>query len=190
MSPNSSKRRPPVPATSWTDPSTSLSTATSVPADTNPKPQPIPTTTPFTLSLTDDLHDPNSAFGLNLPPSTTTLPPTSSDTFDSPWGLLGPSASAAVAYATSAPISSSTTTLALPALSPPSETADQLYEYFPLSLDDWMPPVDAIYRPHVVHHLKLPPEVKAMGLGPGVVAAGGGVAGMGRGRVKRYFSEG
>jgi hypothetical protein len=53
-----------------------------------------------------------------------------------------------------------------------------------------MPPVDAIYRPHVVHHLKLPPEVKAMGLGPGVVAAGGGVAGMGRGRVKRYFSEG
>jgi hypothetical protein len=71
-----------------------------------------------------------------------------------------------------------------------------LYEYFPLSLDDWyvahfyvfllaremssrtgpggegirtltlffcprMPPVDAIYRPHVVHHTIVPPEVQA-----------------------------
>ncbi|KAK3332049.1 hypothetical protein B0T19DRAFT_93376 [Cercophora scortea] len=43
----------------------------------------------------------------------------------------------------------------------PLETADMLYEYFPLSLDDWMPPVDAIYRPHVVHHTIVPPEVKA-----------------------------
>jgi hypothetical protein len=34
----------------------------------------------------------------------------------------------------------------------PVENADLLYEYFPLSVDDWMPPVDAIYRPHVVHH--------------------------------------
>ncbi|KAL2162134.1 hypothetical protein VTH06DRAFT_7919 [Thermothelomyces fergusii] len=38
---------------------------------------------------------------------------------------------------------------------------DLLYEYFPLSLDDWMPPVDAVYRPHVVHHTIVPPEVKA-----------------------------
>jgi hypothetical protein len=30
------------------------------------------------------------------------------------------------------------------------ESADLLYEYFPLGLDDWMPPVDAVYRPHVV----------------------------------------
>ncbi|KAK3682538.1 hypothetical protein B0T22DRAFT_287189 [Podospora appendiculata] len=45
--------------------------------------------------------------------------------------------------------------------SSPLETADMLYEYFPLSLDDWMPPVDAIYRPHVVHHTIVPPEVKA-----------------------------
>ncbi|KAF2209539.1 hypothetical protein CERZMDRAFT_86862 [Cercospora zeae-maydis SCOH1-5] len=37
----------------------------------------------------------------------------------------------------------------------PDESADLLYEYFPLSLDDWMPPVDAVYRPHVVHHIKL-----------------------------------
>ncbi|KXT12662.1 hypothetical protein AC579_4505 [Pseudocercospora musae] len=40
----------------------------------------------------------------------------------------------------------------------PDESADLLYEYFPLSLDDWMPPVDAVYRPHVVHHTKLPSD--------------------------------
>ncbi|KAL0469445.1 hypothetical protein QR685DRAFT_287107 [Neurospora intermedia] len=43
----------------------------------------------------------------------------------------------------------------------PIEAADLLYEYFPLSLDDWMPPVDAVYRPHVVHHTIVPPEIKA-----------------------------
>ncbi|RKU48728.1 hypothetical protein DL546_009727 [Coniochaeta pulveracea] len=43
----------------------------------------------------------------------------------------------------------------------PLEDTEMLYEYFPLSLDDWMPPVDAIYRPHVVHHTVVPPEVKA-----------------------------
>lgn len=42
----------------------------------------------------------------------------------------------------------------------PLENADLLYEYFPLSLDDWMPPVDAIYRPHVVHHTVMPPDYK------------------------------
>ncbi|TVY35607.1 Protein pacG [Lachnellula subtilissima] len=41
------------------------------------------------------------------------------------------------------------------------ENTDLLYEYFPLSLDDWMPPVDAIYRPHVVHHTIVPPDLKA-----------------------------
>ncbi|OQO14562.1 hypothetical protein B0A51_18413, partial [Rachicladosporium sp. CCFEE 5018] len=41
-------------------------------------------------------------------------------------------------------------------LNSPDESADLLYEYFPLGLDDWMPPVDAVYRPHVVHHVKLP----------------------------------
>lgn len=40
----------------------------------------------------------------------------------------------------------------------PDESADLLYEYFPLGLDDWMPPVDAVYRPHVVHHTKLPTD--------------------------------
>ncbi|KAK1755680.1 protein pacG [Echria macrotheca] len=55
----------------------------------------------------------------------------------------------------------------------PLETADMLYEYFPLSLDDWMPPVDAVYRPHVVHHTIVPPEVKAQ---------------QSRSKTKRYFA--
>ncbi|KAL2016869.1 hypothetical protein VTK56DRAFT_2903 [Thermocarpiscus australiensis] len=57
-------------------------------------------------------------------------------------------------------------------LASPLETADMLYEYFPLSLDDWMPPVDAVYRPHVVHHTIVPPEVKAQQM---------------RSKAKRYF---
>ncbi|KAL9602787.1 MAG: hypothetical protein Q9219_001630 [cf. Caloplaca sp. 3 TL-2023] len=64
------------------------------------------------------------------------------------------------------------------------DPADLLYEYFPLGLDDWQPPVDAVYRPHVVHHIA------------DTMASGGGSLGggkMGRpslgGRSKRYFSE-
>ena len=53
-----------------------------------------------------------------------------------------------------------------------SESADMLYEYFPLGLDDWQPPVDAVYRPHVVHHTNIP-DMK-------FVAS--------RGRNKRYFA--
>ncbi|CAK7272690.1 hypothetical protein SEPCBS57363_005259 [Sporothrix epigloea] len=53
------------------------------------------------------------------------------------------------------------------------EMDELLYEYFPLSLDDWMPPVDAIYRPHVVHHTVVPPEVKAQQI---------------RSKTKRYFA--
>lgn len=56
----------------------------------------------------------------------------------------------------------------------PDESADLLYEYFPLGLDDWMPPVDAVYRPHVVHHI-MPPQ--------------DGKADAGKGRSKRYFSD-
>ena len=56
------------------------------------------------------------------------------------------------------------------------DSADLLYEYFPLGLDDWMPPVDAVYRPHVVHHVAA--------AGP----AAGGKATV-SGRSKRYFSE-
>ncbi|EOD47455.1 putative transcriptional regulator vib-1 protein [Neofusicoccum parvum UCRNP2] len=59
-------------------------------------------------------------------------------------------------------------------ISSPDESADLLYEYFPLGLDDWMPPVDAVYRPHVVHHTNLPQDPKAMAV---------------RNRSKRYFSE-
>ncbi|KAL2404068.1 hypothetical protein ABEF95_000117, partial [Exophiala dermatitidis] len=54
------------------------------------------------------------------------------------------------------------------------ESADELYEYFPLGLDDWMPPVDAVFRPHVVHHSgPLPPDPRSPG----------------RHTSKRYFSE-
>lgn len=56
------------------------------------------------------------------------------------------------------------------------DSADLLYEYFPLGLDDWMPPVDAVYRPHVVHHVTA------------ATPAAGGKAGLGA-RSKRYFSE-
>ncbi len=55
------------------------------------------------------------------------------------------------------------------------DSADLLYEYFPLGLDDWMPPVDAVYRPHVVHHVTAGGSVSAK---PGL-----------SGRSKRYFSE-
>ena len=59
-------------------------------------------------------------------------------------------------------------------ISSPDESADLLYEYFPLGLDDWMPPVDAVYRPHVVHHTNLPADPKALTISN---------------RSKRYFSE-
>jgi hypothetical protein len=55
------------------------------------------------------------------------------------------------------------------------ESVDQLYEYFPLGLEDWQPPVDAVFRPHVVHHSgPLPPDPRSPG---------------GRHTSKRYFSE-
>ncbi|CAI6097995.1 hypothetical protein V2G26_008941 [Clonostachys chloroleuca] len=57
--------------------------------------------------------------------------------------------------------------------SSPPEEGDPLYEYFPLSVDDWMPPVDAVYRPHVVHHTVVPPEIKAQQI---------------RRKAKRYFA--
>lgn len=68
---------------------------------------------------------------------------------------------------------SSIGTAAAPSSDGAFEDNDLLYEYFPLSLDDWMPPVDAIYRPHVVHHTLVPPEVKAQQV---------------RNKTKRYFA--
>jgi acid phosphatase len=53
------------------------------------------------------------------------------------------------------------------------ESADLLYEYFPLSMNDWQEPVDAVYRPHVVHHTHMPPDYKFMAA---------------RSRNKRYFA--
>ena len=56
--------------------------------------------------------------------------------------------------------------LAQPAMRTPSfslkeysqneDTTDLFYEYFPLGLDDWQEPVDAVYRPHLMHHINLP----------------------------------
>jgi hypothetical protein len=56
----------------------------------------------------------------------------------------------------------------------PDESADLLYEYFPLGLDDWMPPVDAVYRPHVVHHTNLPQDPNQLAV---------------KNKSKRYFSD-
>ncbi|KAI1434782.1 hypothetical protein GGR50DRAFT_660876 [Xylaria sp. CBS 124048] len=55
----------------------------------------------------------------------------------------------------------------------PAEEQEELYEYFPLSLDDWTPLVDTVYRPHLVHHIALPQEIKAQQI---------------RSKSKRYFS--
>ncbi|KAK6064144.1 acid phosphatase (NDT80/PhoG like DNA-binding family protein) [Seiridium cupressi] len=55
----------------------------------------------------------------------------------------------------------------------PTEEDEELYEYFPLSVDDWTPLVDTIYRPHIVHHIAVPQEIKAQKV---------------RSKAKRYFS--
>ena len=55
------------------------------------------------------------------------------------------------------------------------DSADLLYEYFPLSNDDWQTPVDAVYRPHVVHHVSKDTNAPQR---PGI-----------GGRNKRYFSS-
>lgn len=76
-----------------------------------------------------------------------------------------------------------------------NDAMDVLYEYFPLGLDDWMPPVDAVYRPHVVHTGPLSPNGRSvsgsvgMGVGNGGVGLGGAGGLGGRFRSKRYFSE-
>lgn len=59
-------------------------------------------------------------------------------------------------------------------MSSPDESAELLYEYFPLTMGDYMPPVDAVYRPHVVHHITVPQDVKTEKT---------------KGKSKRYFSE-
>lgn len=59
--------------------------------------------------------------------------------------------------------------------SPGGETVDHLYEYFPLGLEDMQQPVDAIFRPHLVHHeAPMIPDTRSPSGGRG---------------NKRYFSE-
>ncbi|KAK1831095.1 hypothetical protein QBC39DRAFT_426255 [Podospora conica] len=136
--------RPPVP--SW-DSTSKLPTKSSSTTASTPR----TSGGPIALSLSED----------DRTPQTTTTPATttpSTDGIPTPPGLTkqeNPSSSA--------------TTLDLPA----TAEEDMLYEYFPLSLDDWMPPVDAVYRPHVVHHTIVPPEARAQ---------------QARGRGKRYFA--
>ncbi|KAI9720133.1 MAG: hypothetical protein M1828_005779 [Chrysothrix sp. TS-e1954] len=36
---------------------------------------------------------------------------------------------------------------------PTNDSIDHLYEYFPLGMDEWEEPVEALYRPHAVHHI-------------------------------------
>ncbi|KAI5459211.1 hypothetical protein BGZ63DRAFT_390507 [Mariannaea sp. PMI_226] len=43
----------------------------------------------------------------------------------------------------------------------PVAEEDTLYEYFPLAMGDWMPPIEATYIPHAAHNTLLPAEFKA-----------------------------
>lgn len=58
------------------------------------------------------------------------------------------------------------------------DSTDLLYEYFPLGTDEWIDPVDAVYRPHVVHHIS--------NLATGGTVGPHGATGA---KNKRYFSE-
>lgn len=55
------------------------------------------------------------------------------------------------------------------------DSADMLCEYLPLGAEDWIAPVDPMYRPHVMHQLHM---AQSAG-GPGGYPGGG----------KRYYSE-
>ncbi|KAF3906528.1 hypothetical protein ABW20_dc0107344 [Dactylellina cionopaga] len=52
-----------------------------------------------------------------------------------------------------------------------SPSMDLLYEYFPIGVEDYMPPVEVVYRPHNAHHQTQLPQNKTSG------------------RSKRLFSE-
>ncbi|KAL8861556.1 MAG: hypothetical protein Q9178_002080 [Gyalolechia marmorata] len=92
---------------------------------------------------------------------------------------LVPPRLAKAARTTSVPTTAPTVTDAA-FLSSQFDSADLLYEYFPMALDDWQPPVDAVYRPHVVHHMG--PQG---GLTPSDRHGRPSIGG----RSKRYFSE-
>ncbi|CAK7225499.1 hypothetical protein SCUCBS95973_005886 [Sporothrix curviconia] len=132
---------------------------------------------PLNLSLSEDERSPSNRIG--------TDPPSNSPPFANlggsggSGGTAGGSSTTSFALPTtststaSAPAGSNSAPAASAAQSDSFEDGELLYEYFPLSLDDWMPPVDAIYRPHVVHHTVVPPEVKAQQV---------------RNKTKRYFA--
>ena len=92
---------------------------------------------PINLSLVED-ESPRSDRGIATPPDTTHVRPAKRQQTDAP-GVLARAPS-----------------FSLTGIGSPDESADLLYEYFPLCIDDWKPPVEAVYRPHVVHHTKLP----------------------------------
>jgi NDT80/PhoG-like DNA-binding protein len=121
---------------------------------------------PISLSLVDD--DLKTSH-INEPP----MPASASTTGKSRAGAPSPSfkrSRTEQTQPTAAPVRPPS--FSITPLSMADESADMLYEYFPLGLDDWMPPVDAVYRPHVVHQTNLPADPKAI-----------------KNRGKRYFSE-
>ena len=145
----------------WRLPSTSTGTMTAIP---QLEPEPAPPSAPDALSSPDhsrhrtgkgrpQLSAPISLSLLDEEP-TKRLEPSHSSRRDQ----TGPQ----------------TSFIPLQALGSPGDAADLLYEYFPLGMDDWMPPVDAVYRPHVVHHTNIPPDLKAL---------------TSKSKSKRYFSE-
>ncbi|OAA67357.1 transcriptional regulator vib-1 [Niveomyces insectorum RCEF 264] len=156
--------RPPVPAWSNDTPSRIVSK----PLHQPPQPQSQrsnSTAVPLNLSLSEDERSPNRA-GTD-PPSTS--PPYAHAKPVSAIAL--PTISSTVARTTAK--NEKTAASAVAQDDNTFDNGELLYEYFPLSLDDWMPPVDAIYRPHVVHHTVIPPEVKAQQV---------------RSKTKRYFA--
>lgn len=177
---------------------------------------PAPTSAPQKLSLVDE----ETPKAVSFSPQTTKHTPPRLDSYSSnpnPTSspLLKEISHPAKRQATMVPPPPSSSqhilpsTFALNVINSPDESADLLYEYFPLSLDDWMPPVDAVYRPHVVHHIKplgvSGPEgavgKSASGGVGGFASVGSGFGGMGGmggkgvgvggwgSRSKRYFSE-
>lgn len=114
--------------------------ATSTPDLTNQQHPPPSTTAPINLSLVEEDSP--------LPQTTPTHPRHRSGSL-----AVGVGAGGKNLHIPVRPPSFSLNTI-----NSPDESADLLYEYFPLGLDDWMPPVDAVYRPHVVHHTKLPSD--------------------------------
>ncbi|CAK7201101.1 hypothetical protein SEUCBS139899_003803 [Sporothrix eucalyptigena] len=128
---------------------------------------------PLNLSLSEDERSPPNRIGTDPPSNSPPFANLGGGASGSGGGMTSialPTTSTSTASATAG---SNSAAGASAAQSDSFENGELLYEYFPLSLDDWMPPVDAIYRPHVVHHTVVPPEVKAQQV---------------RSKTKRYFA--